>query len=80
MKKKKKVIVKQRKLKSGQEARHEDELADWPSVAPCIVQWLRLAQQSMSHPHLRTETDSVSETRFLVFFRTPNDGQSPEKQ
>jgi hypothetical protein len=29
-------------------------------------------------PHLRTETDPVSETLCCIFFRTPNDGHSPK--
>jgi hypothetical protein len=30
-------------------------------------------------PHLRTGTDPVSETLFsLIFFRIPDDGQSPK--
>jgi hypothetical protein len=33
----KKVIVRQKKLKSGQKTRHQDELTDWPSVATCVA-------------------------------------------
>jgi hypothetical protein len=31
-------------------------------------------------PHLRTETDPVSETLRFLAFRIPEDGQSPENQ
>jgi hypothetical protein len=30
--------------------------------------------------HLKTETGPVSEMLFIIIFRTPDDGQSPETQ
>jgi hypothetical protein len=52
-----------------------------------VVQWLRLAVSKGPNrvgvfPHLRTETDAVSETLCfsLLFRKNPDDGQSPKTQ
>jgi hypothetical protein len=67
-------------------ARHQDLLIDWSSVTMWldltgVVQWLRLALSKgtnwvgVSPPHLRMETDPVSETSSFLFSRIPNDGK-----
>jgi hypothetical protein len=49
-----------------------------------LVQWLRLAFSKKHNrvgvfaPHLRTETDPVSETLCFLVSRIPDDGQSPK--
>jgi hypothetical protein len=51
-----------------------------------VVQWLRVALSKGPNwvgvflPHLRTETDPVSETSCFLFSRIPDDGKSPETQ
>jgi hypothetical protein len=51
-----------------------------------VVHWLRLALSKgpntkyVSSPHLRTETDPLSETLCFLVSRIPDDGQSPKTQ
>jgi hypothetical protein len=40
---------------------------------------LALSKGGVSAPHLRTESNPVSETSCSLGFRIPDDGQSPEK-
>jgi hypothetical protein len=49
-----------------------------------VVQWLKLAFSKGPNrvgvsPHVRTETDPVSETLCFLVYRIPDDGQSPKK-
>jgi hypothetical protein len=59
------------------------ELA-WSQVIKWVVQWLWLALSrgpkwaDVLLPHLRTETDPVSETSCFLVSRIPDEGQSPK--
>jgi hypothetical protein len=43
-----------------------------------LLEQFSTRQQVPSYPHLKTETDPVSETLWFLVFRIPDDEQSPE--